>query len=79
MSDIIDMSEMNELLSILEEMEDEQLAAKLLKELNDRTKELGGLIMNRDPNIQHGEWKAKSDEAKRVVDDVVKRIKSFKK
>ncbi|MAE59481.1 MAG: hypothetical protein CME69_11405 [Halobacteriovorax sp.] len=79
MNEIIDMSEMNELLSILEQMEDEELAAKLLKELNDKTKELGGLIMNRDPNLQHGEWKAKSDEAKKAVDDVVRRIQGFKK
>ncbi len=78
MNDIIDMSEMNALMEILENMEDEQLAAQLLKKLNDKTKDHGQLIINRDPNMSHAEWKVLSDEAKAQVDLVVNEIKSYK-
>lgn len=79
LNNLIDMSEMNALLEILEGMEDEELAAQLLKELNDKTRELGELIMNRDPNLNHGEWKAQSDEAKAAVDAIVTRIHNMKR
>ncbi len=65
-------------MEVLENMEDEALAASLLAELNQKTKEMGSLIMNRDPNLSHDEWKAKCDAAKAEVDALITKIESYK-
>ena len=58
----------------LELIEDEQLAVTLLKEFNEKTKLLGQLITNRDPNLSHSEWERLCSDAKKNVDNVVKKI-----
>lgn len=77
MQDLIDNSEMQEVLDKLENLEDEQLANQLLKEFNDRTKVLGQLIMNLDKNLTSDEWKARCDEAKKQVDETLQKIKDL--
>lgn len=62
---------------ILEELEDEQLAVQLLKELNDKTRALGVVLMNMDSSLSHEEWKKECDQAKKEVDLLVKKIKSL--
>ena len=76
MQDLMDNSEMIKVMEILEELEerDEKLAIALLKEFNDKSKKLGKLLMNLDPDLSHEEWKGECDKAKKEVDDVVKRI-----
>lgn len=75
---MIDNVEVNEVLEILENMEDETLAAELLREFNEKTKSLGQLILNKDQNLGHDEWKNLCDVAKKEVDSIVKRILSMK-
>ena len=78
MADFIDNKEINEVMEILEEMADEELAVSLLKELNEKTKALGTLIVNRDKALDHAEWKTQADDAKKQVDDLVAKIRSCK-
>lgn len=78
MNDLVDNSEINEVMEILENMSDEELAVKLLQEFNAKTKELGQLLVNKDPNLNHAHWKTQCDDAKKEVDRLVKEIKSYK-
>ena len=78
MNDLIDNKEVEEVMGILEEMADEELAVKLLQEFNAKTKELGTLLMNQDPSLDHGHWKAQCDDAKKEVDEIVAQIKKHK-
>ncbi len=71
---MIDNSEINKILAVLEEMEDEQKAAHLLSEFNKKTKELGELVLNKEQNLDHSEWKKLCDNAKEQVDSVIAEI-----
>jgi len=66
--------ELDQIMEKLELIEDEQLAVTLLKEFNEKTKLLGQLITNRDPNLSHSEWERLCSDAKKNVDNVVKKI-----
>ncbi len=54
---MIDNSEIEEVMEILESLEDETLAVSLLQEFNEKTKALGQLVMNMDKSLEHDEWK----------------------
>ena len=77
MEDLLQNKEMQEVLDKLENLEDEQLATELLREFNDRTKVLGQLIMNVDKNLSSDEWKLRCDEAKKSVDEILRKIKDL--
>ena len=77
MQDLIDNSEMQEVLDKLENLEDEELANELLRQFNDRTKILGQLIMNLDKSLTDEEWKTRCDEAKKSVDEILQKIKDL--
>ncbi len=74
---MLDNQEINELLEILENHDDEELAVELLKEFNLATKKLGKLVLNLDKNLPHDQWKKDCDQAQLDLDNVVKRIKSL--
>ena len=76
---MLDTAEINKVMQILEELEetDEQLAIELLKEFNEKTKYLGQLLMDRDPNLNNDEWKIECDQAKKEVDNLLKKIFSL--
>ncbi len=78
MENILDNSEINEVMNILENMSDEELSVQLLREFNNKTKELGTLLMNKDQNLDHGEWKTRCDDAKKAVDKVIEQIMKHK-
>jgi hypothetical protein len=67
---------MANLMAKLEELEDQELAIKLLKKFNDKTAELGQLIMNQDEKLDHENWKNKCDNLKKEVDQIVTEIMS---
>ncbi len=71
---MLDTDEMERVITKLETLEDEELAVQLLKELNDKTKALGDLIMNRDQELDNDIWKQKCDEAKEQVDELLEKI-----
>lgn len=73
---IIDNSDLSRVMDILEFLEDrdEELAISLLKEFNDKSKALGQLLLNLDPNLGHEEWKIDCDKAQSLVDNVIHRI-----
>lgn len=79
MKDILDNKELEEIMNILENLEDEELAVRLLRDFNNATKELGLLVVNKDPKISHQEWKELCDEAKMKVENVVSQILSANK
>ncbi len=74
---MFDNSEIEELLSKLEEMEDEGLAANLLADFNAKSKVLGQLLMNTDTSLSHDEWKTKCDQAKKELDIVLGKIRDY--
>ena len=74
---MIDNQEMDEILSILEELEDEQEAARLLAEFNKKSAALGKLILNLDPGLDHEKWKSLCDQERAGLEDVVRRIRSL--
>ena len=49
----------------------------LLKEFNDKTKALGQLITNRDPSLSHSDWEKLCSDAKKDVDNIVKKIEDI--
>lgn len=71
---MIDNSEINKILELLENMEDEDLAVKLLQEFNFASKELGRLLLNQDSRISNEEWKKLCEEAQARLDKIVLRI-----
>lgn len=71
---MIDNSEIEKILGILENLEDEELAVKLLGEFNRTSSELGKLLLNQDPALSHAEWKDRCDDAQERLDAIVKRI-----
>ncbi|MBG08780.1 MAG: hypothetical protein CME68_08480 [Halobacteriovoraceae bacterium] len=69
--------ELDKIMEKLELIEDEQLAVSLLKEFNDKTKVLGQLITNKDPNLSHSDWEKLCLDAKKDVDSIVKKIEEI--
>ena len=69
--------ELDEIMEKLEKIEDEQLAVVLLKQFNDKTKELGKLIVNKESDLSHEEWERLCEKAKKDVDEVIKKIKEY--
>lgn len=74
---MFDNSEIEELLNKLEDIEDEVLAASLLREFNEKSKVLGQLLMNTDTSLSHDQWKIKCDEAKKELDSILAKIKDY--
>lgn len=73
---MIDNYEVDEIMDILENYENEELAVQYLREFNEKTSILGRLLMNLDPNLSSEEWKVKCDKAKKEVDLVVQKIRA---
>lgn len=71
---MLDNQEINNLLEILENLDDEELAVELLKEFNSSSKDLGKLILNLDKDLDHTEWKLQCKIAQKRLDTVVARI-----
>lgn len=74
---MFDNTELEELLDKLETMEDEALAASLLSEFNSKSKVLGQLLMNTDQSLTNDEWKERCDSAKKDLDTVLEKIRSY--
>ena len=74
---MIDNSEVNRILEILENMEDEVLATSLLREFNEATKAHGVLLLNMDDSLSNEDWKKRCDESQKKVDEVVSRINQY--
>ncbi len=72
---MIDNREHDEMMLILEEMEDQSLAASLLKGFNDYSRDLGQLILNLDKKLSHEDWKVKCDKLQEKLDEVILKIK----
>ena len=77
MTSLTDNIEITEILNILEKMEDQEMATKLLKEFNNATKLHGQLLMNKDSNLSHDDWKKQCDLAQINVIKIVDKIKKF--
>lgn len=73
---MIDNYEIEEIMEILENYENEELAVQYLREFNDKTSYLGRLLMNLDKNLSNDEWKVLCDKAKKDVDAVVQKIRN---
>lgn len=71
---MLDNKEVNDILEKLENLADEELAVKLLKEFNAASSTLGKLLMNLDNSLDHEEWKRRCDQAQDELDRIVKRI-----
>lgn len=76
---MIDNSEHEEILKILEDMDNQELAVQLLKKLNDTSSELGKLILNQDSNLEHDQWKEECDKLKSKLDVIIEEIQTHRK
>ena len=74
---MLDNQEINDLLEILENLDDEDLAVKLLGEFNLATKKLGKLVLNLDATLPHDDWKKECKLAQVDLDNIVREIKSL--
>lgn len=73
----IDLDETHEILAILEDMDDEALALKLLKDFNDASKELSNAIIEAGAIDQNDEWKKKLESKKGNLIKIINRIKKI--
>ena len=71
---MLDNKEINELLEILENLDNEELAVELLKEFNSSSKDLGKLLLNLDKGLEHNDWKLECEVAQKRLDTVIARI-----
>tara|TARA_B100000886_G_scaffold337417_1_gene298075 strand:- start:1111 stop:1347 length:237 start_codon:yes stop_codon:yes gene_type:complete len=78
MQDVLDNREIENILDILEAIEDEELAASLLAEFNEATKNHGKLVMNRDPKLSNEDWKKMCDDAANEVEMILKKIEEHR-
>ncbi len=74
---MLDNAELEALMGKLEELEDEELAVKLLREFNDATSSYGKLILNQNQELSHEQWKEDCDKAKDKVDSIIKKIQEL--
>jgi hypothetical protein len=72
--DLIDNTEVEKVLAKLEVLEDEAMAVQLLKEFNDATREHGSLLLNKDQNLDHEQWKSDCDKAGARVQEIINKI-----
>ena len=75
MSKVIDTSEWNDIIDILENLSDENLAAKWLSDLTRLNRELGDLILQTDSDISDDDWKKKCDDKKAQIEELVQLIR----
>ena len=68
--------EVEEIMLILEQMEDEQLSARLLKLFSDASAHYGRLMLNLDESLSHDEWKKQTDQALVDLRAIIDTIKS---
>ncbi len=71
---MIDNNEIEKILTKLENLEDEELAVKLLGEFNRCSSELGRLLLNRDSSLSNEEWEELCKKAKMKLDNIIKTI-----
>jgi hypothetical protein len=69
--------ELDEILEKLENLEDEELAVKLLADFNRLTSQHGKLILNLDKSLPHEEWKKKCDDLSQEISILVNKIMSL--
>ncbi|MGB0455007.1 MAG: hypothetical protein ACPGJV_14955 [Bacteriovoracaceae bacterium] len=70
----LDTSLLAEVMEKLENMDDQELAVKFLKEFNDKTAEHGKLILNQDEKLSNDEWQELCLKSKKKVDELVRKI-----
>jgi len=76
--ELIDNKEIESVVDILENMEDEELAASLLAEFNEATKNHGKLLLNRDPKLSNDDWKKQCDAAASEVSLILSKIQEHR-
>ena len=74
---MIDNQEYQELTLILEELEDEQLAVQLLRELSLASSELGKKVLNLDEKLSHEQWEKDCNRLKDQLNEIVAKIKKY--
>ena len=74
---MLDNSDLEQIMEKLESFDDQEMAVKLLKEFNDKSKKHGKLILNKDAQLEHDEWKRMCDSAQQDINEVVGRILSL--
>ena len=78
MSEQVQNFQLEEVMAKLETMEDEVLAVQYLKKFNDKTRDWGLLIMNKDQSLDHASWKSNCDKLQKEIEDLVSEIFSAK-
>jgi sensor histidine kinase regulating citrate/malate metabolism len=71
---MFDTTEFDHILEKLEQLEDEVLAAQLLKKFSEAQSKAGKLILNRDSSLDHDQWKQACDDANAELNSIIEQI-----
>lgn len=71
---MIENTELDKIMTILESLEDEELAVTMLRKFNEKSSNAGKLILNHDQNLDNDLWKKQCDEAQKELNEVVREI-----
>jgi hypothetical protein len=73
----VDSRETDRVLSILENLEDGTLSINLLREFSEKNKQFGKILLNRNENLDHEDWKRQCDQAKKEMDEFLVKVESL--
>lgn len=71
---MFDISELQNVTDILENMDDQELAVELLRDFTQRKSQFDQLVANKDVSLDHDQWKQDCDSAQKELEEIVKRI-----
>ena len=74
---MIDNNEMERVLNLIENLPDNDLSIKLLKEFSEKHKNFSKSLFDKNPEISHDEWKQKCTQAKLEIDNFLSRLESL--
>lgn len=71
---MFDTTEFDRIIEMLENLDDEQLAAQLLQKFTTAQSKASKLLLNHDHSLDHHEWKAACDKANEELRAIVEQI-----
>ena len=74
---MLDTTEMERVLGLIENLPDNEVSIRFLKEFSEKHKNFSKILFDKSPEISHEEWKQKCAQAKLEIDDFLSRLESM--
>ena len=74
---MLDTTEMERVLSLIESLPDNEVSIKFLKEFSEKHKNFSKILFDKNPELSHDEWKQKCTQAKLEIDEFLSRLESM--